>query len=87
MIFSYGDIKFKANAVRNELFAHDEKLAKLQFSNKWVLGFLRRMDMVRRRVTARPSAHRPTVDAVRRDLAKMQAVIANFLGIDIWSLD
>ena len=69
---SYGVLMAAARSVQvMPQFADDTKVAKLQFSRKWVVGFLRRATLRRRRVTAVDKAL-PPVDQVRSRMAGIQ---------------
>jgi len=52
----------------------NEKVGKLQFSNKWVVSFLRRMTLRRRRVTTTDKA-KPSTEAVRAHMRGIQDAI------------
>jgi hypothetical protein len=85
----YAIIK-NAAALAKELpaFASDPKLKKLKLSDRWVVGFLRRCTLRRRRVTATEKDLPPVAD-VRARMTEIQGVIKDglFATEDIISAD
>jgi len=73
--YSYVVIKSAATLAKAlPMFAVDPAVQKLQLSNKWVVGFLRRSSLRRRRVTA-VDKELPAVEAVRARMQAIQKVI------------
>ena len=74
---SYGVMMAAARVVQAmPQFAGDPKVAKLQFSRKWVVGFLRRATLRRRRITAEDKSL-PPVGQVRSRMAEIQSTLTS----------
>ena len=72
---SYGIITAAAADAQKEVpWCNDANIRSLQFSNKWVGGFLRRWQLRRRKITAVVKA-RPSVEEVCTRLSAIQLVI------------
>jgi hypothetical protein len=72
--YTYDIIRRSAIQTREEGWRHDPIVAKLQFSNKWIRGFLDRRYAVRRRIT-RTLKDIPNEEEVRALMAKRQDII------------
>ncbi len=86
---SYLVIKQAAQMARQlPQFAENETVQNLKFSNKWVVAFLQRCALRRRRVTA-TEKELPPVPVVRERMAEIQSLIKdnNFLPVDVISAD
>ena len=71
---SYSVIQVAAQeTAKEEPWCSDAKVRKLKFSDKWVVGFLARRRLVRRKITASEKV-RPAVEDVRARLAAIQKV-------------
>ena len=63
-----------ADAAKEEPWCNDAQVRSLKFSDKWVLGFMRRWQLRRRKITALEKA-RPSIADVRTRLSAIQLVI------------
>jgi hypothetical protein len=74
VMYSYNMIKQAAKKLQASAFLMDKAVQKLEFSSKWVVGFLHRNGLNRRRVT-RKIKDLPSVETVRNTMSEIQKLI------------